>query len=219
MSTETYTQLLYAACGGLLLAAVLTLWRRQLSALVGLLSVQGVLLGLLAVLLGSREESLELVVVGIGVLMLKGVVLPLVLRRALREGGEARETRPLVNVPASILAASLLTLLAYAASGPVVDLDPNPETRAVPVGLSMVLIGLFVLVTRRRAISQVVGFLLMDNGIATIAFLLTAGVPAIVELAVSLDLLFVVLVLLVVTSHVRTTFGGTDIDELRELRD
>lgn len=219
MSTALYTQLLYTACGGLLMCAVLTLWRRQLSALVGLLSVQGILLGLLAGLLGHRTGSLELYVVGAGVLVLKGGVLPAVLRRALREGGESRETQPLVNVPASILAAALLTLLAYAASGPVVDLHPVPETRAVPVGLSMVLIGLFVLVTRRRAISQVVGFLLMDNGIAATAFLLTAGVPVIVELAVSLDLLLVVLVLLVVTTHVRATFGATDIDGLQELRD
>lgn len=219
MSSEVYTQLLYVACGGLLLAAVLTLWRRQLSALVSLLIVQGALLGLLAMLLGIRHNSAELYVVAVGVLLLKGVALPLVLRRALRSGGEARETRPLVNVPASILAASLLTLVAYAASGPIVALSPGPETRAVPVGLAMVLIGLFVMVTRRRAISQVVGFLLMDNGIAATAFLLTAGIPAVVELAVSLDLLLVVLVLLVVTSHVRATFGGTDIDELRGLRD
>lgn len=219
MSTGSYIQLLDATCGGLLLTAVLTLWRRQLSALVGLLSAQGVLLGLLIGLLASREDGVELYVVGAGVLVLKGVVLPMVLRRALRTSGEARETQPLVNVPASILAASLLTLLAYAASGPVVDLNPDPEVRAVPVGLSMVLIGLFILVTRRRAISQVVGFLLLDNGIAVTAFLLTAGVPVIVELAVSLDLLLLVLVLLVVTSHVRAIFGGTDIGELRELRD
>jgi hydrogenase-4 component E len=219
LATDLYIQLLYATCGGLLLIAVLMLWRRQLSALVGLLRVQGILLALLAGLLGNREDSLELYAVGAGVLLLKGGVLPEVLHRALRAGGEVRETQPLVNVPASILAAALLTLLAYAASGPVVDLNPIPETRAVPVGLSMVLIGLFLLVSRRRAVAQVAGFLLMDNGIATTAFLLTAGVPVIVELAVSLDLLLVVLVLFVITSHVRAAFGGTDIDELQELRD
>ena len=83
----------------------------------------------------------------------------------------------------------------------------------------MVLIGFFVLVTRRRALSQVVGFLLLDNGIAATAFLATAGVPLIVELGVSLDLLLVVLVLQVLTARLRATFGDTDLDELRELRD
>ena len=219
MSTALYTQLLYVVCGGLLLSAVLMLWRRQLSALVRLLTAQGVLLAALAALLGTQDGGAELYTVAFGVLILKAGVLPAVLRRALRDSGEVRETQPLVNVPASIVAASLLTLLAYAASRPLVELDPTPTTHAVPVGIAMVLLGFFVLVTRRRALSQVVGFLLLDNGIATTAFLVTAGVPVIVELAVSLDLLLVVLVLQVVTARLRTTFGGTDIDELRELRD
>ena len=83
----------------------------------------------------------------------------------------------------------------------------------------MVLLGFFVLVTRRRALSQVAGFLLLDNGIAATAFLVTAGVPLIVELAVSLDLLLVVLVLQVLAVRLHAAFGDADIDELRELRD
>ena len=112
-----------------------------------------------------------------------------------------------------------MTLLAYAVSRPLVELDPTPATHAVPVGIAMVLLGFFVLVTRRRALSQVAGFLLLDNGIAATAFLVTAGVPLIVELAVSMDLLLVVLVLQVLTARLQAAFGDTDIDELRELRD
>ena len=213
------TQWLYLICGGLLLSSVLVLWRRELAAIVRLLVVQGVLLGLLAVVLAVRLESVELVLVGAGVLVLKAIVVPGILRRVLRDSGEVRETEPLINVTASIVAAALLTLLAYAAGQPLVRLAPSPETQAVPVGLAMVLLGFFVLVTRRRALSQIVGFLLLDNGIATTAFLITGGVPGIVELAVSLDVLLVVLVLQVLTARLRATFGGTDIDELRELHD
>lgn len=213
------TQWLYLICGGLLFSSVMVLWRRELSAIVRLLVVQGILLGLLAGVLAVRLDSLELVVVGLGVLALKAVVVPGILRRVLRDSGEARETEPLINVTASIVAAALLTLLAYAAGRPIVRLAPSAETQAVPVGLAMVLLGFFVLVTRRRALSQIVGFLLLDNGIATTAFLLTGGVPGIVELAVSLDVLLVVLVLQVLTARLRVTFGGTDIDELRELHD
>ena len=81
------------------------------------------------------------------------------------------------------------------------------------------LIALFVMATRRHAISQAAGFLMLDNGIAATAFLLTAGVPLIVELGVSLDVLFVLLVLGVLTGQLRRTFGGVDLDLLRELRD
>lgn len=219
MSTALFTQLLYLVCGGLLLTSVLMLWRRELAALIRLLTVQGVLLAGLAALLGTQDGGVELYAVAIGVLLLKAGVLPVVLRRVLVDGGSARETQPLVNVPASLLAGALLTLLAYAVSRPLVQLDMTPTTQAVPVGIAMVLLGFFVLVTRRRALSQVVGFLLLDNGIAATAFLVTAGVPVIVELAVSMDLLLVVLVLQVLTARLRVAFGDTDIDELRELRD
>lgn len=213
------TQWLYLVCGGLLMSSVMVLWRRELSAIVRLLVVQGTLLGVLAGILAVRLDSVELGVVAVGVLVLKAVVVPRILRRVLRDSGEARETEPLINVTASIVAAALLILLAYAASRPIVRLAPTAETQAVPVGLAMVLLGFFVLVTRRRALSQIVGFLLLDNGIATTAFLITGGVPGIVELAVSLDVLLVVLVLQVLTARLRETFGGTDIDELRELHD
>jgi hydrogenase-4 component E len=219
VSSALYLQLLYLLCGGLLLSSVLMLWRRQLAALIGLLTVQGVLLAGLAALLGTREGGSELYAVAAGVLLLKAGVLPAVLRRVLADSGAARETQPLVNVPASLLAAALLTLLAYAVSRPLVELDPTPTTHAVPVGMVMVLLGFFVLVTRRRALSQVSGFLLLDNGIAATAFLVTSGVPLVVELAVSMDLLLVVLVLQVLTARLHAAFGDTDIDELRELRD
>jgi len=219
MSISLYAQLLYLLCGGLLLSSVLMLWRRQLSALITLLTAQGAMLAGIAALLGTQHGGLELYAVALGVLVLKAGVLPAVLRRVLADGGAARETEPLVNVPASLLAAALLTLLAYAVSRPLVELDPTPTTHAAPVGIAMVLLGFFVLVTRRRALSQVVGFLLLDNGIAATAFLVTSGVPVIVELAVSMDLLLVVLVLQVLTARLRAAFGDTDIDELRELRD
>jgi hydrogenase-4 component E len=219
MSDTVYAEALNLICGGLLLSAVLMVWRRGLVAMVRLLVAQGVLLAALAALLGAREDSVELCAVAAGVLVLKAVVLPGVLRRVLRDTGGAREAEPLVNVAASLLAAALLTLLAYAISRPLVALAPSPATHALPVGLAVVFLGFFLLVTRRGAISQVIGFLLLDNGIAAVAFLATAGVPLIVELGVSLDLLLVVLVLQVLTARMRLKFGSTDLDELRELRD
>jgi hydrogenase-4 component E len=219
MSAAVSTQLLDVICGAILLTAVLTLWRRDLAAIIRLLAVQGALIAGLAVLLGIRERSGELYVVALGVLVLKAVVIPVVLRRVLADSGEVRETEPRVNVSASLLAAALLTLLAYVLSQPLVALAPSAATRALPVGVAVVLLGFFVLVTRRRALSQVIGFLLMDNGITTTAFLATSGVPLVVELGVSLDVLLVVLVLQIVAARMRLAFGHTDLDSLSELRD
>jgi len=83
----------------------------------------------------------------------------------------------------------------------------------------VVLIALFVMVTRRHAVSQAAGFLMLDNGIAAAAFLLTAGVPLIVELGASLDVLFAVIVIGVLTGRLSRAFGGADLDALQELHD
>ena len=220
MSEELFVQLLYLACGGLLLTAVLVLWRRELTVIIRMFAVQGVALSALVAALAAHEGSGELWAVAAGVLVLRAGVLPYLVRRALANAGDARrETHPVVNVAASLLVAAVLTLLAYAACQPLVSLAPSPATQAIPVGVTVALIGFFVLVTRRRALSQLVGFLLLDNGITAVGFLTTAGVGLIVELGVSLDVLLAVLVLQVLTTRMRETFGDTDLDELRELHD
>lgn len=219
MSESAYTQLLDLAAGLFLLAAVFVLWRRELTAIVRIFALQGVALFAIAALLGVHEERWDLLAVAAGIGALRAGVLPHLMRRALAASGETRETQPLVNVAASLLTAAALTLLAYAVSRPLVELDPSPATRALPVGLAVVLIGFFTLVTRRRALSQVVGFLLLDNGITAVAFLAASGVPLIVELGVSFDVLLAVLVLQILTTRMRAAFGRTDIDDLRELRD
>ncbi|TMR89882.1 hypothetical protein EJK15_58415 [Nonomuraea basaltis] len=221
MTETTYIQLLDLACGAFLLAGVLVLWRRDLSAIVWLFAGQGVALGALIVILGVYQGHLELVLVlvGVGVGGLRAGLLPYLMRKTLVAGGAVREIRPLVNVSTSLLVVAVLAMLAYAVAQPVIDLSPSPATQAVPIALTVLLIGFFVLVTRRRALSQVVGFLLMDNAITATAFLTTSGVPLVVELGVSLDVLLAVLVLQVLTTRMRAAFGGTDLDELRELHD
>lgn len=217
--SESYVQALNLVCGGLLLSAVLILWRREMRAIVRLVRLQGIGVAALAAVLAAHHHSAELWVVALGLFLLKGALLPMLLGRAIGSTERARESEPLVNVPASLLAAALLTLLAYAASRPLTDLAPSPATAAIPVGLAMVLVGFFTLTTRRNALPQVAGFLVLENGIGVVALLATGGVPLVVELGAALDLLLLVLVLQVLTARLRITFGRTDLDELRELRD
>jgi hydrogenase-4 component E len=220
VSQDLATQLLNIAAGAFLFTAVLILWRRELASIIDVFALQGVALAAMVAIIAAEEHSVELAAVAVGVLALRAGVLPWLLRRALSHAGATRrETQPLVNVVTSLLAAAALTLLAYAVSLPLVALDPSPAAHAIPVGIAVMLIGFFVLVTRRLALSQLVGFLLMDNGITAVGFLTTAGVSLIVELGVTLDVLLVVLVLQVLKTRMREAFGATDLDELRELHD
>ena len=220
MTDDLFTQLLNLTVGAMLLLAVLILWRRELAAIITLFAAQGVALAATVGLLALHEGSIELAVVTALMLALRAGILPLVLRRTLAAAGpNRRETRPLVNVVASLLAAAGLTLLAYAVAQPLVELDPSPATHAIPAALAFALIGFLVLVTRRLALSQVVGFLLLDNGITAVGILTTAGIGLVVELGISMDVLLVVIVLQVLKARIRAAFGATDLDELRELHD
>lgn len=219
MTESTYVTGLDLAAGALLLTAVLIVWRRELAALVRLLSWQGVALAAIPVTLGAHLHDGALLAVGVAVGVLRAVVIPRVVARLLVREDTPRETEPLVNTVSALLAVAVLTALAYAASAPLVALDPSPAVRAVPLALAVVLVGVLVLVTRRRAVSQIVGFLMLDNGIAAVAFLATAGVPLVVELGASLDVLLAVLVLQLLGVRMRAAFGGTDLGELRELHE
>lgn len=216
---STFVQLLDLAAGLVLVCAFVVLWRRSLTAVVRALALQGVALAAVAALLGLHEHELEPLLVAVLILAVKGGVVPALLRAIVRADDDAREIEPLVNVSASLIAGALLTLVAYAVTRDLVALAPAPETRALPIGVAVVLVGLFVAVSRRKAVMQIVGFLLLDNGIALVALLATSGVPLLVELGVTLDVLLVVLILQVLTARMRRTFGAMDLDHLQELRD
>ena len=220
MTSTGYVQLLDLACGALLASAVLIVWRRRLAAIIRAFAVQGAALAAIAAVLAIHSRDARLGAVAAWVFVLRAGVLPWLLSRALAgPGASERETRPLVNVTASLLAVAALTLLAYAVSRPLTALSPSPAADAIPVGVAVTLTGFFVLVTRRRAVSQLAGFLLMDNGITATGVLTGADAGLLVEFGVSLDVLLAVVVLRVLAGRMRDAFGDTDLDDLRELRD
>ncbi|MGV0626578.1 hypothetical protein [Mycolicibacter minnesotensis] len=216
-----YVNMLDLAAGGVLLAAVLAVWHRDLSVVVRrLLVAQGAALAAIPVIRGLHEHDRALLAVGVGVLVVRALLLPWLLHRTLgAERQERRESAPLVSTGASLLMVTGLVIAAFAIAQPLVALQPSTATRAAPAAIATVLVALFIMATRRHALSQAVGLLMLDNGIAATAFLLTAGVPLIVELGASLDVLFVLIVLGVLTGQLRNAFGGVDLDLLRELHD
>ncbi len=219
MSGPSFATALELGAGAVLVCAVLTMWRRSLAAIVRLLALQGVALAAVALVLGLHARDGVLVGVGAVVVVEKGVALPAVLLRVVARDTSSRETTPLVNVPASLVATGALTLLAFAVAGPVVALVPTVAGRLVPLGLATALIGIFAMAVRQRAVSQIVGLLLLDNGIALVAFLATGGFPLVVELGASLDVLLLVVVARVLGTRLHERFGVLDLDELRELHD
>ena len=219
MNTSFYVGALELASGAVLVCAVMTLWRRQVRTIVAMLRLQGVALAAVAGVLAWHEHDVGLGITALLVFSVKGGLVPWLLRRVLRRDPRSRETAPLMNVPASLVAAAVLIVIAYVVSAKLTALAPSVATRLVPLGIATLLVGYFMLVTRRRAVSQIVGLLLVDNGIALVTFLLTAGVPLIVELGSALDVLLVVVVLQVLAVNASDEHGLFELDEMNELHD
>lgn len=219
MNASTYASLLDLFAGVALITAVMTLWRRRLVAIVRLLAVQGAAVAVTGLVIGIDRASVDEIVLAAVALVLKAFVIPFVLLRVAQRGPDTRETEPLVNVSASLVAAAILITLAFAATRAVVALSSGAEASVIPLGFAIVLIGFFALATRRKALSQLVGFFVFENGVALVAVLAAAGVGIVVELGVALDVLLAVLVLQVLTARMQEKFGTLDLDHLQELRD
>ncbi len=221
---EFASQLIAASAGVLLVTCVLLVWRRGLRSAVGLVATQGAAQAAIVLGIGLVEHEVELFVVAGLVLVLKAVVVPVVLDRGVRRGGADREEQTMLNPTAGLIGVALAAVLAYLVSRPVVtalnaSVEEVPAAATMPVALTMVLVGFLLLVTRRRAVSQLVGFMTLDNGIATAAFTTAAGVPLIVELGTSFELLLIVLILAVLTGRIRALSGAGSLDRMKELRD
>lgn len=220
MDDAFYGSVTNVAAGAMLLCAVLVVWRRQLRSMLFLLAGQGAALAALPIADGVVHSDIELIGVGIVMLALRAVVLPaLLVKMVTRQVPARRESEPIVGTAPSLLIAALLTMTAFAVAPPVIALSATAGAMAVPVSIAVVLIGIQVMASRRRALSQTIGFLMVDNGITSAAFLLTSGVPLIVELGASLDVVAVTLILGMLARQVQAHFGDTNVGRLGELRD
>ena len=217
MNASLTSSIVTTAVGVLLLTAVLQTWRRSTAASVRLLVVQGLALATLVAALGASRGDVQLLVVAGVVALVKAGLLPWALGRTTT--GRLVERDAGVRPAVGLLGAAVLTMFAYAVSDPLRGGDQSAGARALPAGIALVLIGFWILLTRHSAVSQLVGFVVLDNGIAMVAFLTSDGLPLTVELGATLDVLLVVVILRALTARMRDTHGGTSVDDLTELRD
>ncbi len=201
-----------------LLFGIALLWRRSLSAYIGVFRWQSLTLSAVFALIGYYGHDHELYIVAAVLLALKALIIPWYLNRLHRRVGGEREAQPYVNIATSLIVAGLLVMLAYAITRPLVMVSKLPTRGGIPLAVGLIFVGLFVIVSRRKALTQIVGFLVLENGIALLAALCTYGIPLIVELGVFLDVLMGFLVMQVIVYHIRDTFESIDVEQLSQLK-
>ncbi len=218
MNDPLFFQLSTLGASVVLFFGIALLWRRSLHSYVTAFKWQSAILAVLFVIVGYFGNDHELYVVAVLLFGLKVLVIPRYLDRLQARIGIEREVAPYVNVATSLIIAGLLVLLAYAVTRPVVQLSTLPTRAGLPLAVGLIFVGLFVIITRKKALTQVVGFLVLENGIALLAVLGTYGIPLIVELGVFLDVLMGFLVMQVIVYQIKTTFDSIDVDRLNQLR-
>lgn len=205
----------------LLLLVVLTdfwvLGTSRLSATIRAVALQGVILASLPLAL-HPGFSVHLIGLALGTLVVKALILPTFLLRAIREAAIRREVEPLIGYTASMLLGAGAVALAFSI-GPRLPLPDPHSAMLVPVALATVIIGLVVLITRRKAVTQVVGYLVLENGIYVFGLSQVERVPFLVEAGVLLDIFVGVFIMGIVVFHINREFDSIDSALLTELRD
>ena len=195
----------------------------RLHACVRASAVQGVVLGVLPIALRWAHAILPLsphvIVLALGAIAIKAVAIPRLLLRSIREAGVRREVEPMMSLHGSILGAAVLVGLAFWLGSEMVLPFPVGSRLLVPAAISNVLLGFLLLVARRQAITQVVGYLVLENGVFVFGLGLAAEQPILVELSVLLDLLVGVFVMGIAILHISETFDHMDTATLASLRE
>ena len=209
------------SAGLILIAAFAMVATRQVQGVVRFFVIQSLLLTASCFLLGYSRNSVHLWALGGITIVAKVAVIPWVLRRLLPgEFYERREISQNVNIPASLLAALLLAIVAEFLVGPLVSAAHDPVIRVnVPIGLAGVLIGSWSLVTRREALPQLVGILAMENGAFLAGIAIAGELPIIAELAVAIDVILIAAVVGLLTRSIGKEFGTTEAAALAELKE
>ena len=214
----TFSQLVMLGSSGMLLTALIVLWRKGVPAYITAYRWQAWILAGLTATIGYYGGDPKLYWVAALLLVLKGVAIPALLGTMQRRFGAQREATPYVNTETSLVIASLLVLFAYVLARPWMSVSDLPTRQGLPLAMGLLFVSLFIVVSRKKAITQVIGFLMLENAIALLAAVGTYGVPLLVELGVFLDALMGFLVMQIFVYHIHETFDTIDVEELARLR-
>ncbi len=212
-------QLLDACAAILLLLAFAMLSQRRIVSLVNLYALQGAVLAAATLLVAWRTGEGHLYFSAALTIALKVLLLPWLLHRLIRRLEVYWDTEPLLNVSGTMLVGLLIVVFAFGLAEPITELANTATRSAIGIAVSVVLLAFLMMITRRKAMSQVVGFLSMENGVFFGAMSATYGMPMVIELGVALDVLVAMLVLGVFFFQIREQFDSLDLHHLEALKE
>lgn len=219
MTANLATQINGVLAALILLTAFGLLVQRRIYGLLHIFAWQGLFLSISTAVVGYSVGLHHLYISSVLTLALKVIVLPYILHALIVRLKIQKEVEQLVNVPTVMLMGIALVIFSYHLVSPVQELSTLITRPTLAVALATVLLGLLMMITRTNAVTQIIGFLSMENGLFCAATSATYGMPLVVELGVALDILIAAFIFGVFFFHIRTTFDSLDLKEMEKLKE
>jgi hydrogenase-4 component E len=218
---ETVGLLIDILAAAILVTAFLVVSSRSLVFYIRLFALQSFLLGTVAFLVVLGYGQTHILIAALLTIVIKAVAIPVVLARVIERIGVHKEVDFSVNITVSLLLCGGMVILADSVAQSILETQRSGApavSRVLSVSIAMMLIGLFIMTTRKKAVTQIVGLLTMENGVFLSGLSITYGMPLIVEVGIFFDILVAVLILGVFIFRINRTFESISIDSLRSLR-
>jgi len=203
----------------LLLISFAMLAQRRVLTLINLFAWQGLILAISAAVVAWTSNQHHLYYSAGLTLLLKVLVLPWLLHRLIRKLDIKWDVETLLNIPTTMLIGIVLVVFAFNLALPISALSSTVTKSTLGIALATVLLSFMMMITRRKAVPQVIGFLAMENGLFFAATSATYGMPMVVELGIALDVLVGTFIFGIFFFHIRETFDSLDIKHMEKLKE
>ena len=219
MNIPFTSQLISLLAGLLLLIAFAMLAQRRVLRLIHLFALQGLVLATNTVVVAIAINRPHLYFSAFLTLALKVIALPWLLHRLIVRLNIRADVETLINIPTTLLVGILIVILSFNLALPMSHLAGTITRSTLGIAMASVLLSFLMMITRRKALTQVIGFLAMENGLFFAATSATYGMPMVVELGIALDVLVGTFIFGVFFFQIRETFDSLDIQHLEKLKD
>ena len=219
LSQQIGSQMVNLGSALLLLTCFAIVAQRRLSACVDMFAVQSVLLAATAALVAFLTGIHHIYIAAALTVVIKAVLIPRILKQVVERLNVTRELVMNVNIPASLLICGGLVMLAFFITQPIIPLGFLLTRDSLAIALAIILIGFFTMIARKKAVTQVIGFLVMENGLFLGATSAAYGMPLIVEIGVFFDVLVGALIIGIYTHRLQDAFDSVDTTKLTTLKE
>ncbi|SMF23374.1 formate hydrogenlyase [Pseudogulbenkiania subflava] len=212
-------QLINLLASILLILSFAMLSQRRILSLIRLFTFQGVTLVAATILLGYSTNQPHLYYSAALTQVLKVMVIPTLLHRLINHLNVRWDTETLINIPTTMMIGIILVIFSFNLAAPISSLSTSIARSTLGIALACVLLSFMMMITRAKAVPQVIGFLSMENGLFFSATAAVYGMPMVVELGIALDVLMGILILGVFMFQIRERFDSLDISHLEKLKE